>query len=72
MAAHKWAFDHLYLFLISTIGFLVPENVNLATGIRILCHLEAEILKNEKFQLPMFKNSRWPPINVPLTTCILF
>ena len=46
MATHKCAFDHLYLFLVSTNGFLVPENVDLAAGIRILGRLGAKILRN--------------------------
>lgn len=36
-------------FLISIIGFLVPQNIGLATKMVILGHLEAEILRNSQF-----------------------
>ena len=46
MTAYTCAFDSVYPFIVSIIRFLGPENVGLATGIRILGHLEAEILIN--------------------------
>jgi len=38
-----------YFFVISSIGFLVNQNLGLANGILILLHLEAKILKNISF-----------------------
>ena len=36
----------IQVIVIGTIGFLAPGNVDLAVEIKILGHLEAEILKN--------------------------
>ena len=52
-------------FLISIIGFLVPQNIGLATKMVILGHLEAEILRNSQFTVAIFKNPRWLPYRLP-------
>ena len=41
--------EYLYMILIITIRFHAPKNVGLATGIKSLDHLEAEILQNSTF-----------------------
>ena len=46
MATYTWSIDQLCIFLLSTIGFLVPQNVYFATGIIILGNLVVTISSN--------------------------